>query len=90
MEAGAQLSTAETKHRSPYNPIDHIFQFHKALKRDLAALEESAQRFNTLVHENGNVAKASPVSALASHLQMCRVSRKQNQLHPIWANVLCY
>ena len=73
VEAGAHISTAETKHRSPYNPIDHIFQFHKALKRDLTALEESAQRFNTAVHENGSVAEASPVSccsAQASYLPM--------------------
>ena len=60
-------STAETGSRTRYNPIDHIFQFHKALKRDLTALEESAQRFNAAVHENGSVSEAAPVSRCAAH-----------------------
>lgn len=68
MEAGAHVSTAETTYRSPYNPIDHIFQFHKALKRDLTALEESAQRFSIAVHEDGSVAEASPVSCFSIHV----------------------
>ena len=55
-------STAETGSRTRYNPIDHIFQFHKALKRDLTALEESAQRFNAAVHDHGSVPEAAPVS----------------------------
>ncbi len=58
------VSTAETGSRTRYNPIDHIFQFHKALKRDLTALEESAQRFNAAVHENGSIPEAAPVRAL--------------------------
>lgn len=52
VEVGAHTSTAETGLRSRYNPIDHIFQFHKALKRDLVALEESAQCFNAAVQES--------------------------------------
>ena len=55
------MSTAETGSRTRYNPIDHIFQFHKALKRDLTALEESAQRFNAAVHAKGSVSEAAPV-----------------------------
>ncbi len=62
VEVGMLTSTAETGSRTRYNPIDHIFQFHKALKRDLTALEESAQRFNAAVHENGSIPEAAPVS----------------------------
>lgn len=32
------------------NPIDHIFQFHKALRRDLLRLEADAARFSAAVH----------------------------------------
>ncbi len=34
---------------SAYNPIDHIFQFHKALKRELKELESAAAGFQQAV-----------------------------------------
>ena len=61
MEVGAHTSTAETGLRSRYNPIDHIFQFHKALKRDLLALEDRAQSFNAAVQESDAAADFAPV-----------------------------
>jgi hypothetical protein len=61
VEVGAHTSTAETGLRSRYNPIDHIFQFHKALKRDLVALEESAQCFNAAVQESDTADGFAPV-----------------------------
>ena len=64
VEAGAHLSTAETGLRPRYNPIDHIFQFHKALRRDLIALEQSAQSFNAAVQESDTAEGFAPVSAL--------------------------
>eukprot|EP00884_Botryococcus_braunii_P013452 jgi/Botrbrau1/22107/Bobra.0206s0033.1 len=36
------------------NPIDHIFQFHKALRRDLRALEEDTQTFVASVEESNS------------------------------------
>jgi len=69
LEVGAHTSTAETGLRSRSNPIDHIFQFHKALKRDLVALEESAQRFNAAVQESNTPHSFSAVSpAIATQL----------------------
>jgi hypothetical protein len=36
------------------NPIDHIFQFHKALRRDLLRLEADAARFSAAVHASAD------------------------------------
>lgn len=54
LASGAQASTASGARPRPAsaafgqprtNPIDHIFQFHKALRRDLRALEDDARDF---------------------------------------------
>lgn len=45
------------------NPIDHIFQFHKALRRDLQRMVDDSKRFTTAVH-------APPVPGAPTFAQM--------------------
>lgn len=44
------LASSSPRMLSGSNPIDHIFQFHKALRRDLLRLEADAARFSAAVH----------------------------------------